>query len=223
MRKLRSQFAVLTLLAAFFTGSAWAASSNPEGAKAYASNIGSQVLSILGNANRSQSQKMDSLEAMFVKVVDVDWVGKFVLGRHWREATDAQKKSYLDAYRVFLIKHYTSRFAEYGGETFDIPVSREERKDEYFVRMEIKRPTGQAPIIVDYRLRYTGTDFQVFDIIVEGVSLISTQRSEFTSVVDHDGIEVLVAKLKEKTEKLTLEMQAKQSGNTSKAADKNAS
>ena len=199
----------VALITAFLALSFSAQAGSPEGAKEYASSIGSRVLAILNDTGTDQGQKMDALEVLFVKVVDVEWVGKFVLGTHWRAATDAQKAAYMEAYRTFLIKHYTSRFADYGGETFDLPISREERKGEYFVRMEIKRPMGQAPVIVDYRLRENADNtYRVFDIIVEGVSLIATQRSEFGSVVSRKGLDDLTAKLKNKTDKLDAEMRA---------------
>ncbi|MGB1539789.1 MAG: MlaC/ttg2D family ABC transporter substrate-binding protein [Rickettsiales bacterium] len=202
---------LLSSIAAFLmiAGLAWSvAAQSPDAAKNYASKIGDRVLSVMNNKSLSDSKKLDDLEALFVNVVDVDWVGRFVLGKYWRSATEEQKKAYLDAYRVFLIKHYTSRFADYSGETFELPVAREDRENEYFVRMEIARPAGQAPVVVDYRLRYDQAkkDFKVFDIIVEGVSLISTQRSEFGSVVGRKGLDTLIEKLKAKTDKLNEEM-----------------
>lgn len=177
------------------------ASSSKE-AKAYASSIGDRVLEVMNDGALGTSQKLDNLETLFVDVVDVDWVGRFVLGRHWRNASEEQRETYLNAYRDFLIKHYTSRFAEYSGETFTIEQTEERRKGEYMVRMNIQRPQGQAPVIVDYMLREDGDDFKVFDIIVEGVSLISTQRSEFDSAASRNGIEGLTKALQRKTDQL---------------------
>lgn len=172
-------------------------------AKAYASSIGDKVLEVMNDSDLGNSEKLGELEALFVDVVDVDWVGRFVLGRHWRSADEEQRASYLDAYRDFLIKHYTSRFAEYSGETFTIEQTEKRREGEYMVRMNIQRPRGQAPVIVDYMLRENGDSFKVFDIIVEGVSLISTQRSEFGSVVERNGLPKLTEMLKTKTAQLT--------------------
>ena len=207
MKQFFSKVAVVAIVAVSLASSAFAAT--PDDAKAYASSIGDKVLKILNAPNTTPAQHMDKLEAMFVDVVDVEWVGRFVLGRYWKDLTPEQQKSYLEAYRVFLIKHYTSRFADYSGETFNLSQAREERAGEFFVRMEIQRPAGQAPIVVDYRMRETAGKFKVFDIIVEGVSLITTQRSEFGAVVERKGIDDLTAKLKKKTEALNQEMAAK--------------
>lgn len=197
--------AVITMVAALW-GQPLAAATT-EDAKQYASSIGDKVLGVMNDSTFTNSQKLAKLEALFVDVVDVEWVGRFVLGRHWRSADDAQKKAYMPAYRDFLIKHYTSRFAEYSGETFTIDNASERRKGEYMVRMSIQRPQGQAPVIVDYMLREQGNSFKVFDIIVEGVSLISTQRSEFDSVVARNGLDKLTEMLKNKTAQLKTQTQ----------------
>lgn len=186
-------------------GSALAATADE--AKAYADSIGSRVLKVLNDPKQGEKTKISSLEKLFTDVVDVNWVGRFVLGRHWKEAKPEDQAEYLKAYREFLIKHYTSRFTKYSGQTYTLPIAREERKDEFFVRMEIAQPQGQAPVVVDYRLRSSNGKFKVFDIIVEGVSLITTQRSEFDSMVSRKGMEALVAKLKEKTVSLQQQME----------------
>src|SRR5690606_15301590 len=125
-----------------------ASAATADDAKAYVSDIGDKVLVVMNDGELSNSQKLDRLEALFVDVVDVDWVGRFVLGRHWRSADEAQRAAYLPAYRDFLIKNYTSRFAEYSGETFSIEQTEKRREGEYRVRMNIQRPRGQEPVIV---------------------------------------------------------------------------
>lgn len=194
-------FAVTLLMVAGLHYSATAATSAEE-AKAFTSKIGEKVLSVMNDDTQSNPQKLAQLEALFVDVVDVDWVGRFVLGRHWRSATEAQKTAYLPAYRDFLIKHYTSRFTEYSGETFTIEQAEMRREGEFRVRMNIQRPRGQEPVIVDYMLREKDDEFKVFDIVVEGVSLINTQRSEFTSAVERQGLDSLIDALQRKTASL---------------------
>lgn len=200
MRKLAFFAALVSVLFGFALP---AQATDAEGAKAYASSIGDKVLAVMNDEALQNSQKLAQLEDLFVDVVDVDWVGRFVLGKHWRTATEPQREAYLDAYRDFLIKHYTSRFAEYSGETFTIDDAETRRKGEYMVRMNIQRPRGQAPVIVDYMLRENGDSFKVFDIIVEGVSLISTQRSEFDAAAARNGVDKLTEMLKNKTAQLT--------------------
>lgn len=181
-----------------FSGLSLAAT--PEDAKQFAHQIGEDVLEIMRDESLNADQQLEKLESIFEEVVDVKWVARFVLGRHWRGLSPERQEEYVDAYRSFLIGHYTENFVGYSGETFELPFARQERDGEYIVRMEIQRPQGQEPIVVDYRLRENGADatFTVFDIVVEGVSLITTQRSEFGSVVERQGVDTLIAKLKAK-------------------------
>lgn len=179
-----------------------ATAATPDDAKNYARSIGGKVLVILNDKALDDNTKLTRLEGLFVDVVDVKWVGRFVLGQYWRQATPEQQNAYIDAYGTFLVKNYTSNFADYGGETFVVTTSREERPGEFFVRTEIQRTNGEPNVLVDYRVRAQDKGFKVFDIIVEGVSLINTQRSEFASVVSRQGMDKLIELLQQKTKKL---------------------
>jgi phospholipid transport system substrate-binding protein len=178
-----------------------AAASDTEQAKRFLDGLGEKAIALAQDDKLVGAQKQAKLEALFVDYVDIDWVGKFVLGRYWKQATDAQKAQYLKNYQSFLLKHYTSKFTDYAGETFNITKAVTDGDNQYIVTMEIIRP-HEANVIVDYRLREKAGIFQVFDIIVEGVSLITTQRSEFSSVISQKGLDHLIDQLAKKTESL---------------------
>lgn len=160
----------------------------------YMQRIGDQALAVISNKNFSKDQKQKQLEKIFSSSVDIGWVGKFVMGRHWRTATDAQKARYLKKYERFLVLHYTSRFADYAGGSFTLTGAKADENGDCTVNMSLKgdKP-GDEPVLVDYRLHKSGA--RIFDVVVEGVSLITTQRSEFASVIDSHGIDYLIDKL----------------------------
>ena len=118
------------------------------------------------------------------------------MGHFWREATEDQKARYLKEYQKFLILHYTSRFTQYTSGTFKVTNSRDDGDSEFTVSMELKADEPNAePVLVDYRIRKEDSGFKIFDVIVEGVSLITTQRSEFASVITNNGIDYLINQL----------------------------
>lgn len=163
-------------------------------------NIGKQVVKVLGDKSASDATRQAKLEGLFRKSVDVDWIGKFVLGKYWRTASEMQQKRYLDNYGGFLIKSYTSKFKEYtGSETYKIVSSKKDDEGRHIVTMELVRP-GQASVLVDYKLRKEGKKLRVFDIVVEGVSLLTTQRSEFASVVSRKGLDYLIDQLQKRAQ-----------------------
>lgn len=184
---------------ALWTGclvSAPARASTPQEAQHYAQGLGNQALAIIANNERAKEQKRAQLERLFSQSVDIPWIGRFVMGRFWRQATQEQKNRYLRQYEKFLLRHYTERFADYSGGSFTITGVKAEEKDEFTVSMTIQsdEPQGE-PVLVDYRLRHEAAGFKIFDIIVEGVSMIATQRSEFSSVAGNRGIDYLIDKL----------------------------
>lgn len=161
----------------------------------YMQHVGDQALSVITNKKSSKEAKRSQLEKIFAGNVDIPWVGRFVMGQYWRQATEDQKSRYLRKYEKFLILHYTSRFADYSSGTFTITGTKPDENDNCTVSMELKgdKP-GDEPVLVDYRVK-KNSGFKIFDVIVEGVSLITTQRAEFSSVIGSHDINYLINKL----------------------------
>lgn len=162
-----------------------------------------EVFDILKSKQGNKTAQTKALEKMIRSKVDIPWIGQFVMGRFWRQATDAQKKAYLKNYEDFIATTYASRFTEYKGEGYTITSARQDSEGKYTVKMSIK--TEGQPMLVDYKVRKDDSGkFKIYDLNVEGVSLITTQRSEFASILQSKGIDQLIAQLGDKTERLTL-------------------
>ena len=166
-------------------------------AKSYVDNVASQVLAIAKNSAMPIGEKQPKLETIFADVVDVPTVAKFVLGRHWRTATPAQQAAYVKAYGPFLIKNYAGRIAKYSGQTYKIVSSKKDADDTELVGMQILDPNG-PPISMVYRLKPQNGKYLVSDIVIENVSLVATQRSEFNAVVTKHGLDFLISALEKR-------------------------
>jgi phospholipid transport system substrate-binding protein len=169
------------------------------GARQFIEDMARKVVSVLENKD-SLAQKDAELKQVFEGNIAIDWVGRFVLGRHWRTATPEQQQAYLASYKSFIINSYVDRLKEYSGETFTIQQTRDLGDNQFILSMEIARPNVQAPVLVDYKVRDENGRYQVYDIVVEGVSLITTQRSEFDAVVSRKGLDYLINQLSAKAE-----------------------
>ncbi len=191
MRILRSAFLLLLSFCVVHPAMA----QNP---RDFINGVGEQVIDVIRDPSTGDDEKESRLEDLFEQTVDVKWIGQFVLGRHWRSASEAQKDEYLRYYRTFLIHSYTAKFRDYTGETFKILDSRDDSNGKYLLTMELVRPKD-ANVIIDYKVR-TSEDgsYKIYDIIVEGVSLITTQRSEFNSVVSRKGLDFLIKQLRDR-------------------------
>jgi phospholipid transport system substrate-binding protein len=162
-------------------------------AKDFVDGVATQVIAIAKTDSLSTAQRQAKIEAIFANKVDINFVAKFVLGKHWRTATPKQQQDYIAAYRPFILKNYASKLTKYSGQTYTLKDARADG-DASVVTMSIHDTDGQD-ILVDYRLRGEGGGFRIVDIMVEGVSLLTTQRSEFNGIVESKGLDGLIQAL----------------------------
>lgn len=193
-RSLFGVFLVLFLVAPALAGA--------KQAETFVSGLGSQAVNVLRDGSLNDKQKRDTLSVMFSQNVDVDWIGRFVLGRHYRTMTEPQRQRFMQVYSEFLRRTYTSRFQEYTAVTFKVLGSNEQSPQESLVQTQVQIP-DKAPIKVDYRVVESAPGiYKVTDIVVEGVSLLTTQRSEFASVINRDGVDTLISRIETKLQTL---------------------
>src|SRR5438552_12855593 len=100
----------------------------------------------------------------------------------------------------YIAMGYATRLAEYDGEQFKVTGSRPDA-DGAIVSSQIVRPGGAAPVKVDWRLTGRNGVYKISDVSVDGVSMAVTQRSEFASVIQHNGgqVQSLITTLRQKT------------------------
>ena len=160
------------------------------------SNLGSQALQVLGK-DATQSQRVARFRDLLREDFDVPGIARFVLGRYWNTATEEQRAEFTKLFEDYIAVAYATRLAEYTGDTFKVIGSRPEA-DGAIVSSQILRPAGAAPVKVDWRV--TGRN-KISDVSVDGISMAVTQRSEFASVIQHNGGQVqgLIAMLRDKT------------------------
>ncbi|MBW7851118.1 MAG: ABC transporter substrate-binding protein [Rhodospirillales bacterium] len=137
--------------------------------------------------NISETERVDRFRRLFVSAFDLPEIARFVLGRYWRTATPAQQQRFLELFREITVLTWSRRFQDYGGETLDVINVAADGEQGMFVESRINRMAGGQAIPVTWRLRRREGRFQIVDIIVEGVSMAITHRSEYTSAVRSNG------------------------------------
>jgi phospholipid transport system substrate-binding protein len=121
-----------------------------------------------------------------------------VLGRYWNTASPQQREEYLKVFADFVAKSYSRRLAEEASiDGFNITNLRDLGDGDAMVQTAITRPSG-APLNYEWRVRDANGTVKIVDVVVEGVSLIVTQRSDFTSVAGQNGIDGLITSLRNK-------------------------
>jgi phospholipid transport system substrate-binding protein len=145
-------------------------------------------------------EKNAVFKKLFTENLDLDFIGKYVLGRYWRTATPQQKKDFINLYKEFNVKTWSKRFDEFKGKSFvfegAFPSS---NKGQVFVNTSVPMPEGK-PVSVKWRVYERRGELKVIDIIIENVSLAQTARNEYTSFIakSPDGIEGLLNNLRDK-------------------------
>lgn len=184
-RALSRRGALASVLAlALFTGLAQPAFA-AEREENFIRSLGSRAVDVLKDKNITPAQRQERFAAMFVENFDVPAIGMFVLGRFANRATDAQKAEYLRLFEGFIVRNYAQKLGQYSGETFAVRDSRVEN-NQSVVFSEIMRPSG-PPVRVDWRLRDANGELKIVDVVIEGVSMSITHRSEFASVITNGG------------------------------------
>ena len=165
-------------------------------ARTFIGTLGQQAIEVLGPAV-PEVQRQARFRELFRDDFDLPGIGQFVLGRYWRVATPQEQRDFLGLFQEYLVRAYSTRLGEYGGEPFRVTGVRP-NADETIVASEIIRPNGNR-IGVDWYLIGRGP-YKITDVYVGGVSMKVTQRDEFASVIQRNGgrVEALIAQLRQK-------------------------
>ena len=174
------------------------AAPSAESARALIEEVSAEVLTILSDQGRGDRQKFDALVVLLDEPIDLDLVGRLILGRYWRTTDDDQRQQYLLLFREYALANLASKLHLYRGQSFEVTGAKVVSDKDALVTSRILSD-GEPPLQVDWRLRQQNDGGLVtIDLIVEGVSLIVTLRSEFASVIERLGFEGLLAELRQR-------------------------
>lgn len=120
------------------------------------------------------------------------------VGKSWRTATPEQKQALVAEYRNMLVRTYTKAFTVYRDQTIEIkPFKMAADATEVTVKTSINKP-GAPPILVNYEMEKSADNWKVFDLTIEGVSLVTSYRGTFNSEIQEKGIDGLIKTLSDK-------------------------
>lgn len=193
----RVQF-ILVAFVVGFIGTTSAKAAHADNAESFIAQLGDKALQVLIVDSQTESERISAFRDLLNEGFDLPLIGRYALGRHWRRATKGQKEEYRVLFEDFIVRTYAARLGQYGGETLQVTGSRADQKDT-IVTSEIVRE-GASPIRVDWRVRNGDAGPKIIDVVVEGVSMLLTQRDEFASVIQRSGgnVEGLLTRLRER-------------------------
>lgn len=169
------------------------------GAENFIGSMARRALDFLGNSQQTQAQKTESFRRLLEDNYDMETIGRFTLGRYWKVATPQQRTEYQKLFKKRVVEMYSRRFSDYKGQEFEVKNSRPDGDSDVIVNSTIIPADGTPEVMVEWRVRHKDGRYRVVDVIVEGVSMSVTQRSDFSSVIQQGGgnVQVLLEHLKQ--------------------------
>ena len=163
--------------------------------------LANQATTVLGRKDMSLEEREEHLRNLLDAGFALDKIGRFVIGRAWRQMSQDQRQDYLELYGEWVLKTYSSQLGGFSGQTFSIVKIVKSGDKDVFVRSRINQPGGGPSINCDWRVREIEGELKVVDVVIEGISMLVTQRSEFATVVQKHGVEGLIETLRARVSK----------------------
>jgi phospholipid transport system substrate-binding protein len=172
---------------------------NPADAIAFMNRLWNSAVELLNNKT-DPAIRQARFRQLFQEDFDGAGIARFVLGRYWRSASEQEQHEFVKLFEQYVVYVYTARLANFGGASLKVRGSRSDG-DGVVVSTDVISAGSTSPIRMDWRLVNDNGAYEISDVIVEGVSMTVTQRSEFASVAQRNGGQVrsLIALMREKT------------------------
>lgn len=146
--------------------------------------LGDEAIAAIEETQGDDIARRKAFSVLLDKNFDTAAIARFALGRYWSTATNAEQKRYTALFDKMIVDVYTARFSEYSGQKLDVIGNKPAGRADVIVNSRIVSADGTGqPIKVDWRVRKG----KVIDVIVEGVSMSVTQRSEFAAIIQRNG------------------------------------
>ncbi len=172
---------------------------------AFVKALGNRAIELLTSTQISDEEQAMRFRTLLREGFAVDKIGRFVLGKYRRKATTEELKEFLELFENYIVSLYSSAFRNYSGETFVVSrVVNTRNAHDTMVVTHINPETDPNPTKVVFQVRNWKGVYKILDIKIQGVSMILTQRDEFTGLIRNNGgkVAALISALRKKTKAL---------------------
>jgi phospholipid transport system substrate-binding protein len=175
-----------------------AAEPGVEAAKAVVERLNTALIGVMKEAKQLGYQgRYNRLEPVVRDVFQFEAVAQIALGSHWKTLTEEQKAKFVKTLTELSIATYAAQFNSYGGEQFKYESEQSLRPDRLVLRYQMIIPK-ENPVKFDYMVNEFDGKWKIINIIVDGISDLALKKAQYTSVIDREGFDKLMAKLAQK-------------------------
>ncbi len=191
---------LLSILVLFVSGMCLTVSADERTPEQIVEQTSTEILQII-NEQSERIKNEDGyvnqvIDDLVLPVMDLQSMGKLILGKHWKSASDEQRSQFIEQFKAMLIRTYAKSIADYGHAKVKVlPNQVEQKKKRHRVKSELDLGSG-TPLQVDYVFRRKGDSWKVFDLVVDGLSLIKNFRTSFSQEISETSLDALIERLK---------------------------
>jgi len=151
--------------------------------------FGDQAIAVLADSAASDTERRQKLEVLLRDGFSIDRISKLALGRHWRSATDEERRAFSALFEDYIIETYDRRLSAYSGQQIVVTGWEPAGRDAALVSSRIEGGSGPT-VEVGWRVEPFDDGWRIVDVVVEGVSMLITQRNEFAAIIERNGGQV---------------------------------
>ena len=193
---------MLRILAALLALAFPVAALDEEAPDALVKRVSDEVLAIIKSDKEVQSgntaKVVELAEQKVLPHFDFERMTRLAVGKNWSQASDAQKQALVKEFRTLLVRTYSSSLSQYRNQTIEVKPGKSSPSDtEATVRTAVIQQGG-PPIPIDYSMEKADGGWKVFDVVIDGASLVTTYRGTFNDQVQRGGIDGLIKALQER-------------------------
>jgi phospholipid transport system substrate-binding protein len=162
-----------------------------------------EVIHVLEDADLKKPARADERRKKLEQVIgsrfSYDEMSKRALGKQWAKISEPQRKEFVELFQRLLSKTYAGKIEGYSGEQVHYLG---ERNQDGYAEVRTKVSSGKTEIPLDYRLLQLGGDWRVYDVVVDGVSLVANYRGQFDKIIRTSSYDDLVDRLRSKSDQI---------------------
>jgi phospholipid transport system substrate-binding protein len=169
------------------------------GAGEFLESMTHEVFTTLENSSLSQTDKEQELRNVFTRNFDVPAISRFVLGRHWRSASEGERLGFIEAFEEMNARKFLELVGDFSEEMFSVGTVQQDaaKPNLFLVNTKVAQSQGES-LSVDWRVRNQEGQYRVIDVVVEGMSMGITLRQEYGAVIKTHGVDGLVGMMRKK-------------------------
>jgi len=175
-------------------GGTGTAKASPDGAAEFVKGLVGDAIAVLQIPADKKLEREAGFRSLLLSYFDVPLITRLVVGRYWRKANEEQKEAFSTVFEQHIIKVYTSQLGVYRDEKVELRNVAARTDKDTIVGTEVMR-NADPPLRIDWLVRESNGNYRIIDVAAEGVSMMTTKRSEFSSVIARDGIDGLIEQL----------------------------